>query len=289
MKTSPRKKIATTILLFAIVLALANALTIRPTAAATHNVIIFDLAFNPQTLTISVGDTVVWQNNDPLIYTLWFVNLADGSTYLLSPPLVPGTLWELMFNEVMELQYYSFEMLWITGFINVVPAGNHDVAVTNVIPKKTVVGNGYVNPINATVVNLGDFPETFDVTAYANTTLIGTQTLSLAIGESRIITFNWNTAGFVFKGVYKLNVSATPVPWETNIANNNFIYVGTVKVTIPGDINGDFFVNIIDATQIGLNWQRLVPPAPTNADINGDGIVNIKDATIVGLNWLKDP
>lgn len=61
----------------------------------------------------------------------------------------------------------------------------------------------------------------------------------------------------------------------------------TVKVSIKGDVNGDFIVNIQDASLIGLYWQKTVPPAPVDIDINGDGIINIKEASIIGLNWLK--
>jgi parallel beta-helix repeat protein len=56
---------------------------------------------------------------------------------------------------------------------------------------------------------------------------------------------------------------------------------------IPGDVNHDGIVNILDATLLGWYWQQTVPPAPANVDINGDGIVNILDATIVGWNWQK--
>jgi len=179
----------------------------------THSVNISNLAFNPQNLTINVGDTVNWQNDDPLIHTLWFVNRSDSSTYLLSDPILPSASWSWTFNEPVTLQYYSFERLWITGFIDVIPTGNHDVAVTNVIPKKTVVGNGFINPVNVTIANLGDFAETFALTAYANKTFIETKTVSLSIGESKTVTFDWDTSGFMFKGVYYLNVSAAPVPY----------------------------------------------------------------------------
>jgi hypothetical protein len=61
------------------------------------------------------------------------------------------------------------------------------------------------------------------------------------------------------------------------------------RVTLTGDINGDFIVNILDAIVMGnafgarpgnANWNA-------NADLNGDGIVNILDAIIMGLNFLK--
>jgi len=162
------------------------------------------------------------------------------------------------------------------------------VAITGVTVYKTVVGQGYENRIYATVENFGDYDETFDVTAYANKTLIETKIVFLPIGGSTDITFTWDTAGFAFKGVYKISVNATQVPYEVNIDNNNFTN-SDVKVTIPGDIDGDFYVDISDATQIGLYWLQLVPPAPANADINGDGVIDIGDATQIGLNWLKDP
>jgi hypothetical protein len=66
------------------------------------------------------------------------------------------------------------------------------------------------------------------------------------------------------------------------MANNNFTG-GVVKVTIPGDINGNFTVDIFDAIILAgafnskpgdHNWNP-------NADINGDGIVDIFDAIIL--------
>jgi len=44
----------------------------------------------------------------------------------------------------------------------------HDVAVTNCIPSKTVVGQGYSLNINATLANQGDHTETFDVTLHGD-------------------------------------------------------------------------------------------------------------------------
>ncbi len=83
------------------------------------NVTISGFAFNPQNLTILRGDTVVWNNTDPVIHTLWFVNLTDGSTYLLSAPINPGATWSHTFNDEVNLLYYSFRRFWTTGFITV--------------------------------------------------------------------------------------------------------------------------------------------------------------------------
>lgn len=48
---------------------------------------------------------------------------------------------------------------------------NHDVAVTNVVPSDNAVSQGDSISIEVTVENQGDFPETFDVTAYYSGTV----------------------------------------------------------------------------------------------------------------------
>jgi len=53
----------------------------------------------------------------------------------------------------------------------------HDVAVTNITPSKTVVGQGYSMPINVTVENQGDYTETFNVTLCANSGLVNDTSL----------------------------------------------------------------------------------------------------------------
>ena len=93
------------------------------------------------------------------------------------------------------------------------------------------------------------------------------------------------TTSFVI-GNYTITAHAGPVYGETDLSDNKRA-ISPVKITIPGDINGDFFVNIKDASQIGIYWQQNSPPAPANVDINGDGKITIMDATIIGVNWQK--
>jgi hypothetical protein len=134
------------------------------------------------------------------------------------------------------------------------------------------------------------FPETFDVTvkaipAVGPPIIVGTQSVSLAPSETRTLTFVWTTTG-ASVGSYTIEAAAATVPGEANTLNNA-LSDGQVKVTILGDINADNIVNIKDATLIGINWMKIVPPADPNVDINDDGIINIKDATIIGTNWMK--
>lgn len=174
----------------------------------------------------------------------------------------------------------------VDGSVTIRPA-IHDIAVTDVALSKTVIGHGYNTTISVKLANQGDYTETFDLTVYANTTLIALQVVALHNGTSQSVTFTWYTEGFA-KGRYTISANCTLLEGEIDVLDNSFT-LGVVKVTIPGDIDGDFFVNIKDATLVGFYWLQHSPPAPANIDINGDGIINIKDATIVGLNWLKDP
>jgi hypothetical protein len=103
-------------------IALSQGVTIHPAHGATVSINIQNFAFNPQNVTIHTGDSVIWTNNDPVIYTLWFKNASDGSTYLLSPPINPGTTWAHIFPDKIRLNYYDFDRLYITGQLIIVPS-----------------------------------------------------------------------------------------------------------------------------------------------------------------------
>jgi nitrous oxidase accessory protein NosD len=108
--------------------------------------------------------------------------------------------------------------------------GPIDIAVTNVTSFKTVVGQGYSVSINVTVTNQGNYSETFNVTAYANTTVIDTRTdITLTSGNPTTITFTWDTTGFA-KGNYTISAYAWPVPGETDTTDNTYVD-GTIQIT----------------------------------------------------------
>jgi hypothetical protein len=164
-------------------------------------------------------------------------------------------------------------------------AGPHDIGIVSLSASKTVIGKGYIARIRFEVINYGIDAETVIVNAFANDSMIFGFLDPAVPGRSLIgFMFDWDTTAFA-AGSYTISAYAAPVPGETDTTDNTRSTM--VKVTISGDVDGDFFVNIKDATQIGLYWMQTVPPAPANVDINGDGIINIKDATIIGVNWLK--
>jgi PKD repeat protein len=157
-----------------------------------------------------------------------------------------------------------------------------DIAVTNVTTSKTVVGQGYNVSISVTVENQGDYTETFNVTCYANTTIITTfVNITLTSGNAVTFTFVWETAGFA-KGDYAIMVSAIPVQGEADTTDND-LTDGWIYVGIPGDINADHRVDVFDAVLLtaasGTN-----PTSPNwnpNADINNDFSVDLFDAVIL--------
>ncbi len=161
-----------------------------------------------------------------------------------------------------------------------------DVAVTNVSPSKDVVGEGYSLSINVTITNQGTLTETFNVTIYANTTVIGTLTnITLTSGNSTTITVVWNTTGFAM-GNYTISAYASTVPGETDTTNNTFID-GTVTITIPGDINGDGSVDSLDAGILNGAYGSSVgdPTYDACADIDGDGYIGSADVAILNANY----
>lgn len=108
----------------------------------------------------------------------------------------------------------------------------HNVAVTNVTPSKTVLEQGHSMSINVTVTNQGDYIENFNLTLYANTTIIDTFTsITLTNGSSTIITFTWSTAD-VALGRYTISAEVSVVPGETDTVDN-FYVDGIVQIVPP--------------------------------------------------------
>jgi parallel beta-helix repeat protein len=149
---------------------------------------------------------------------------------------------------------------------------------------KAVVGQGFSVSMYFAEASYDDYPETFNVTVYANSTLLASENLTFTNGNTNV-TFTWNTTGFAY-GTYNLTAYAWSVANETNTANNNFTG-GLITVSIPGDLNGDFTVSRADAILLtdaygsepgDVKWNP-------NADINGDGKVSLQDLVILAQHY----
>jgi lysozyme len=167
----------------------------------------------------------------------------------------------------------------------------YDIGITEIVPSKTVVGQGYKLTINVTIMNYGAHTETFNVTVYANTTIISQTEATLTSGNSTTISFTWNTSGFT-KGNYTISAYAWPVSGETDTVDNTCID-GIVTVTIPGDVDGDHWVFLYDAVKLLSRYGTRIyidPKYDPVCDIDDDGRIFLYDAVILLAHYgQKDP
>jgi parallel beta-helix repeat protein len=166
------------------------------------------------------------------------------------------------------------------------PWPSHDTAITSFTPSKTFVGQGYGLSVSFTAADLGDYTETFNATVHANASIIATFTnITLTSRNSTTIKFTWNTTRFAF-GNYTISASVTLATGEANRWTGPFTY-GRVKVTIPGDANGDGTVDAQDFFILERAWGSWLgqPGYDPRADFNGDGVVDAQDLYILEIHW----
>jgi peptide/nickel transport system substrate-binding protein len=164
---------------------------------------------------------------------------------------------------------------------------SHDLGMRSISASKTVVGQDYTADLNATVFNWGDYTEHFNITFYANTTVIGTVIdVVILSGETATKSFTWDTTGFAM-GNYNVTICATPVSGETDTTDNN-LTGGWVLVTIPGDVDGDlengrYDVDLYDAVRLLACYgaKQGEPNFDINCDIDNSGQVFLFDAVIL--------
>jgi hypothetical protein len=170
-------------------------------------------------------------------------------------------------------------------YTSTLPLG-HDIAITNVTTLKSVVGQSYSIGINTTIVDQGDYSETFNVTIYANQTIIATlENINLTSRNSVTITSVWNTTGFAY-GNYTISAYAPPVPGEADTTNNNCTG-GRTTVTVPGDVDGDLSVRLQDLVNLAKAYGST-PTDPAwnpNADIDNNGKISLSDLVILAQHY----
>ena len=140
---------------------------------------------------------------------------------------------------------------------------------------KTVVGQGYNLPFNVTMLNAGFTNETFDVTVLGNTTMITRINVDVSNGTLATLNLSWNTTGLGL-GKYIMSVFVGDVSVTTSIV-----------VTIPGDIDGNFKVQLQDLVFLAHAYGSKAgdPNWNANADINGDGRVSLQDLTLMRSHY----
>jgi CARDB. len=197
----------------------------------------------------------------------------------------------LHFSETMTKLYSDGVKTPFNTADGIAKVAHPEIVLTKITPYKTIVSQGYSTHINVTIENQGGPTENFNVTTYANTTIIDTLTnVTLTSENSITLTFTWNTTGFA-KGNYTISAYAWPVPDEINTTNNNFTD-GWVIVAMPGDITSpdgwpDGLVDIDDVMPIALAFGAIQGQDSYNPnyDFNNDGLIDIDDVLVPALRF----
>jgi CARDB/Dockerin type I domain/Cohesin domain len=230
-----------------------------------------------------LGMTAV--NGGGTILTLTFKAMSGGTTNLTLADTKLG-------DEKIPPQPIPHQD--INGVVNVT-GGAHDVAITDVTPYKTIIGQGYTGNISFTTENHGGFAETYNVTLYANTTVIAVIPITaLGSGGSITQTAVLDATGFAY-GNYTLTAVADTVPGEINPTDNTYSSPIQVHIGVPGDVSGptigvyDKICNMRDISYmiILFNTKPSSPNWKPNADVNNDGTVNMRDITIAILHFSQ--
>jgi hypothetical protein len=188
-----------------------------------------------------------------------------------------------------------------SGGTVIIAGAGHDVAVTDLLPYKTIICRGSVANVSLTcnislaIANQGGYAETFNVTVFANTTVITViENVNLTVADSIVQIVVWDPSSFSY-GDYTLQAVADIVPGEADTADNTFTYDVSVHVGLPGDVSSatlgapDGRVDMRDIAYlvVKFNTWSEKPTWNPNADVNSDGIVNMRDIAIAILNFNK--
>jgi hypothetical protein len=145
-----------------------------------------------------------------------------------------------------------------------------------ICPCKTVVDEGYNLPINLTITNAGYLSQIPYINVYINTTVIGTETnINLTNGTPTTLSLTCNTTGL---SLGKYNVTAYP---------GNVSAPDLIVLTIPGDVDGNFQVQLADLVILAKTY-GFKPGSPNwnpNADIDSNGAVGLTDLVILANHY----
>jgi hypothetical protein len=157
-------------------------------------------------------------------------------------------------------------------------AQTRDIAVTSVMSNTSEVYSGWNVTIAVNLRNEGIFVENFNVTVYYDDNIIEKQTVNLFPKADRTLILIWDTIGV--HGNYTLSAYATPVPGETDTADNTWASDGKISVLkILGDINGNGRIDGGDVGKLDLIYSGFItdPVLVARGDINGDGEITGAD------------
>jgi hypothetical protein len=216
--------------------------------------------------------------NSSVVFYMTFRIVGPGTSSL---EFVSSTLADAKGDPIL---FEALNGMVIAG----VPQERRDVAITNVTCYPNAVYPNRTVNITVTASNLGNVSETFNVTVYANATVVGSQTVfDLAQGENITLAFLWNATDLTPGDNFIVWAEASFVPNEVNTQNNVFTD-GQVKIKMLGDINGDGKIDILDlAIAAGAYGTRPGDPEwNPEADLaEPSGYINICDIVTIASRY----
>jgi hypothetical protein len=220
-------------------------------------------------------------------------NIASGTWQTLATLNIAtqsGGPTNLDFDIKLAGHNYLVKEVYPAYFVLIQPG--HDVGVTNVVAAPVSVTRGEDVDVDVTVINEGDYIETFNLNTYVNTsagtTLIDTRLVTnLARNTPQIVSLTWDTRDFA-AGNYTLSATAATRGVIDTDSTDNTDYGTLVEVNpLFGDITEDGWVNYLDLIAVNFAWGTHSGDLSWNlrADLNGDNIIDARDLRLLAEAW----
>jgi len=163
--------------------------------------------------------------------------------------------------------------------------GCPNIAITDLAPIEMTVVVGSASYVNITLANERYFAETFNVTLYVDSAIVGRRNVTLPGNSEIAMLLMWNTTGFSV-GNYNISAYAWPVLGENDTSDNTITNV-IVAVTMRGDVDRDHDVDIYDIVRMSgvYGVEQPDPRYDADCDLDGDGDIDIYDIVIAAGNY----
>jgi PKD repeat protein len=237
-----------------------------------------------QTTTFNASNSI--PGHGTLVSYIW--DFGDGNNLTTANPVVRHVFANYG-NYTITLTVIDSEGLndTVWEFIDVNPEAGHDVAIMDIVLYQGWAYQGQTLNITVIITNKGNHTETVEVRLYHNISAgeaIDIKTTNLKPGENETLTYTWNTSHAPYCHNYTL-MAIAGISFDSKPADN--IRLSHVKVRIPGDINEDGTVDIVDISRAARAFGTYPrhPRWDPDADQNGDGKINIVDLTLIALHW----
>lgn len=252
---------------------------------------IMDFAFSPSDLTINVGDTVTWTNNDGAFHTT-----ASDTGVWSSGDLLMGQTFSFTFMSAGQFPYHCGRHSFMTANITVMDAASPTPtpAISGTIAYGNAIGNPNPRFVSNVLLTAAGSPNIFTTTGFPNGTytLAGfgagsyTVTPTKTGGVNAITSFDagkvaQHAAGIVLLTGNQLLVADTSgngqvtsfdaaqvARYASGLSNAGstgtwkFIPVNRSYASVSTNVAGEDFVALLMG-EVSGNWANTAPPSPT--------------------------